>query len=313
MAARRPRPPSSSDASDSGRSAPRYARPRPGAGWTTRPAGLSTISRSASSYTIRSGMSGAGARSRGVGGGTSSRSSVPAVTTVFARSASPSAVSRPSEMSFCTKLRDRPVASATYRSTRPAGPSGTRSTRTPGATPASTIRASLADPRQRRDQRGADQHHDRDADGGVRHVERVPAEATDPDVDEVHDIAETKPIGHIAEPATEQQAERDREVDAAAHLPVVHDDQADHEQRHDPEQQRVVAEEAEQRSGVLAVYESDVVAEDGHELTRRQARGQPCLGQLIEHQDGQGQPEEDEPVRRPTGLAPYGRRCGRVV
>src|SRR5689334_15131800 len=206
-------------------------------------------------------MSGAGARSSGAGGGTSSRSSVPGVTTVFARSASPPAVSRPSEMSFCTKLRESPVASATYRSTRPDGPSGTRITRTPGATAASTIRLALPDPGERRDQRRTDQHHDRDADRGVGDVEGVPAEVADPDVDEVDDVTEAQPVGHVAERATEQQSERDRQVQAAADLAVVQHDQADHEERHDPEQHGVVPEEPEQRARILAVHEADPVAE----------------------------------------------------
>ena len=58
------------------------------------------------------------------GSGTSSRTSVPAGTTALARTGTPSTVRRPSEMSFWTWLRERPVASATNRSIRPVGPVG---------------------------------------------------------------------------------------------------------------------------------------------------------------------------------------------
>ena len=61
----------------------------PGEGWTTRPAGLSMMSMSASSWTIRSSISGAGARSSGSASGTTSRSGVPGPITVLALSGNP--------------------------------------------------------------------------------------------------------------------------------------------------------------------------------------------------------------------------------
>ena len=64
---------------------------------------------------------------------------MPAGTIMFARSGMPSAVMRPSEISFWTWLRERPVTSATYRSIRPIRPSGTRTVRTPAAMGASGI------------------------------------------------------------------------------------------------------------------------------------------------------------------------------
>src|SRR5688572_21780173 len=132
-------------------------------------------------------MSWAGARSRATGSGTSRRISVPAGTIMFARSGTPSAVMRPSEISFWMWLRERPVTSATYRSMRPIRPSGTRSVRTPAAIDASGIDRvrGLARPSGRLDgwqpepagqERARQQQEDGDADGAVRDVERVEAQ-----------------------------------------------------------------------------------------------------------------------------------------
>src|SRR5688572_27368912 len=124
-------------------------------------------------------MSCDGSRSMAIGAGTSSRTSVPEATIVLALSGTPAAVRRPSEMSFWTWLRDRPVASATNRSIRLAGPSGTRSVRTPAATGASGIHGlrRLGGLRGRdrptgrlaltRQERADDQEQDRAADGHV--------------------------------------------------------------------------------------------------------------------------------------------------
>ena len=68
---------------------------------------------------------------------------------------------------------------------------------------------------ERRPERGDEQQQDRQADRRVGDVERVEAEAADPDVDEVDDVAEPEPIEHVADRAAEQQPERDRQVRAA--------------------------------------------------------------------------------------------------
>src|SRR5436190_3489816 len=268
----------------------------PGDGWTTRPAGLSRISRSSSSYTIRSGISGAGARSSATALGTSRRSSVPAPTIAFAFRASPPAVSRPSEMSFWTKLRDRPVASATYRSTRPADPSGTWSTRTPAAD-GSTIRPFLTPADERGEDRRADEQEERGADGSVGHVERVEANAADADIDEVDDVAEAQPIQQVAERPAQQEAERDRQVEASAGAGVVADDQSDDDKRSDPEDERVLGEQPEQGARVPAEDQPDIVTEDIDDLPGRDVRDEPRLGQLVHDHDRHGDPAEHQPVR----------------
>src|SRR6187431_1025485 len=187
-----------------------------------------------------SGMSCEGARSSATGSGTSSRTSVPAGTTMLARSGRPSAVRRPSEMSFWTWLRDRPVTSATYRSIRPMRPSGTRNVRTPAAIGASGIERPRRIARRLRrivlvedeppGQHGVEkQQQDGAADRGVRRIEGVEAQVSDASVDEVEDISEAQAIDHIAERAPEQQAKGDREERVPPRAGVIPDDQA-----HDP-------------------------------------------------------------------------------
>ena len=118
-------------------------------------------------------------------------------------------------MSFWTWLRDSPVASATKRSTRPAVPSGTRTVRMPAATGASGIQAS---PRRlgrsvtaRRRNALTSSSRMASADRGVGDVERVEAQVAEAGVDPVDDVAEAEAVDHVAERATEQQAERDRQ------------------------------------------------------------------------------------------------------
>src|SRR5688572_629315 len=159
-------------------------------------------------------MSGAGARSRATGSGTSRWTSVPAGTIMFARSGMPSAVRRPSEMSFWTWLRDRPVTSATYRSIRPIRPSGTRRVRTPAAIGASGIdwfrglagsrtrwpaSVDAVEPEPPRQQRARQQQQDRARDGTVGDVERVEAQVAQAGVHEVDDVAQPQPVEHVAE------------------------------------------------------------------------------------------------------------------
>src|SRR6266404_7141002 len=208
----------------------------------------------------------------------------PGPTIAFALRGSPSVVRWPAEMSFWTWLRDNPVTSATNRSTRSlAASSGTRRIRVPGvaapgpaAAPASMSaiidripprRSRIA---ERRSDGQQDQHEDRPADRRVGDVERVPANAADAGVDEVDDIAETQPVRHVAERPTEQQAEGDRQVRASPGPRVIRDDEPDHDDRDEPEDRGVVAEQPEQRPVVLAIHEPERVADDRHRGARRQ-------------------------------------------
>src|SRR5467141_489440 len=127
----------------------------------------------------------------------------PGPTIAFALSGRPPVVRWPAEMSFWTWLRDRPVTSATKRSTRSrAASSGTRRTRVPGvvgprpaAAPASVSAIIDGSPprgariAERRPDGQQDQHEDRAADCRVGDVERVPADVADAGVDEVDDVA----------------------------------------------------------------------------------------------------------------------------
>src|SRR3954470_6860824 len=95
------------------------------------------MSTSPSSYAATTTIVGSGSRWYGVAGSGTSRMTVASpVTTLFARSRRPSwSTRRPSAISRWTNDRDRPVRSATKRSTRrTTWPAGTGSRRCPGST-----------------------------------------------------------------------------------------------------------------------------------------------------------------------------------
>src|SRR6058998_2486989 len=98
-----------------------------------------------------------------------------------------------------TRLRDRPVASVTKRSTRTGTlPSGTRSDLVSAPPTASGCGATIGPDREE------DEEEDRRADRRVGDVERVPAPPVDARVDEVDDIAEPQPIEEVADRPAEQ-------------------------------------------------------------------------------------------------------------
>src|SRR4029453_16291384 len=266
------------------------------------------MSRSSSSYTMRSGMSGAGARSSSVGFGMSSRTSLPAATRALARTAAPSTVRGALEMSFWTWLLERPVASATNRSIRPAIPSGTRTVRMPGATGASGTRR-LHGLRPvlvpaRRQERGEQEQEDGEADGRISDVEGIEPEVAQTDIDEVDDVADAEPIGHVAECAAEEEPERDGQQRVPAGTVVEPHDRSHDTDRDDREEQCLVAEQPEERARVLRVDEADIVADDLDALTRGQRRDQPRLRQLVEHEDRHCDTDEDRPAGTAPGRAP---------
>src|SRR6476661_2759869 len=249
---------------------------------------------------MRKGMSGAGASSIGTGGGTSRWTSVPAATIVFARIATPSAVRRPSEINFCTWLRERPVASATNRSIRPGGPSGTRSLRIPGAVAASGIGTLDGTAQQVRQEGGDDQEQDRARDRGIGDVERVEPQVPESDIDPVDDVAESEAVGHVPQGSAEEQAERDRRERVATGAPVVPDDQRDHADRDEAEQERLVLEQAEQRTRVLRMDDPDEIAEHLAPFARPQDRGEPQLRELIDDDDRRRKADEQRPASPAT-------------
>src|SRR4029079_9216896 len=145
-------------------------------------------------------------------------------------------------------------------------PSWTRRTRTPGAEDGSTIRRPLPEACQDREERRADEKDDREADGRIRQVKGVEPPVTDTDVDEVDHVSDPEPVDEVPDSAPEQEAQRDRHVEAPSRSAMVRDDQADDGQRDDPEQHGVVAEQAEQGARVLAEDEADPVSQDFDDL-----------------------------------------------
>src|SRR4029079_19648490 len=280
----------------------------PAEGCTTWPAGLSTISRSSSSWTTDSGRSGSPRGVAGAGGGIRSSGSVPVSTIVFAFTATPPAVKRPSPIRRWTWLRDRPLRSVAQRSARAGAASGGISIRR-----ASSTAFGAEPPSDRREQACGEEEDAGTADRGVGEVEGVPADAADACIDEVHHVAQPDPIQEVAERPAEQQAQRDRQVRIPARPRVVADDQAHDDQRHERERQRLTLEEAEEAARVLAVDEAQQVVEDPHELAGRQERGQPGLGELVRGEDQRSEPQEPRPHRRAVGLAlcVSGRGAGR--
>src|SRR5262245_16836275 len=125
-------------------------------------------------------MSGRGSGVGSDGGGTSSSRRTPAGTIEFERSGAPSSVSRPSEISRWTKLRDRPERSAAIRSARDGRASGaTTSTRDSPVPPGSGIRPSGSLARERGPRARGDEQENRERDRGIRDVEGPEAEAPD--------------------------------------------------------------------------------------------------------------------------------------
>ena len=143
---------------------------------------------------------------------------------------------------------------------------------------------------------------------GVRDVERVPAQAADAGIDEVDDVAEPQPVDEVADRAAEQQPEGDRACSAAAGAgrgtttisPTTHE-------RHEPEEQRLVAKQAEQRRRVFCEWtrrtQSPTTATDSPGARNDD---EPRLGELVHDDDGRREAEE----RRPSGGAPGARPIG---
>src|SRR3954469_1313615 len=243
------------------------------------------------------------------GAGTSRTSSVPPSRTLLARTLRPSTVARrPSAISRWMYDRESPVRSATKRSARrtavptgtvsrrgPAGgacmsrsttsttSSSTDSSRTSASSRGSSAITSSPDPTsgasssatrtelsETWDQRDGNEQHDRGRDRGVCDVERVPADPTDPRVDEVHDVATGEPIDEVADRATEQQPEGHCGHDPVARLAFVPDDQREHDDRHGGEQDRAIAEEPEERATVLRMDEAQQIPDHRDALARSQ-------------------------------------------
>ena len=137
-------------------------------------------------------------------------------------------------------------------------------------------------------------------DRAVRHVERVEAEVADPGVHEIDHVAIADPVDEIADRAAEQQPQGDRQDHARLRPGVVRDDQADHREGRDRQHDGGALEEAEQPAVVPAVDESQPVADDLDRAAGRHVGDEPCLRQLVDDHDRDGDAEEQSPAGGPT-------------
>src|SRR3982074_1098310 len=138
----------------------------------------------------------------GSASGTSTTSSCPSRTLYAGSTAAPSTSTRPSRANRAMALRERRLCAARKRSTR-CPPSSTRSAIL-SATCLGGLRrsgAALLVPQRCGDEGDAESARRN------RDVECPEADVTDPDVDEVDDIALGDPVEEVAEGATELHAE----------------------------------------------------------------------------------------------------------
>src|SRR6185295_5488317 len=194
----------------------------PAPGWTTSPTGLFTTRRSASSWTIASGMA-SGTRVKGSGGGTSTVISAPARRRWLAFGWPPVTATCPLAISAWSRVLERsgawacrkrssrvPAASGSTTKRRDVGPSapgaGARGSAVGGVAPRDIV------PPER--QLGGQERH-ADRDRRVRHVERWPVVAAPEDVEEVHHRAEPPAVEEVTGRAAEHEPDRDARQEAA--------------------------------------------------------------------------------------------------
>src|SRR6476620_3593256 len=212
---------------------------QPTLGWAATPTGLSTTTRSSSSWmTVMPGTGSATTASAGAasGSGRATSSQAPATTRSDLPTAFWSRVTAPSAARSAALVRDRPKSRARAASTRsPSRPSGTGSARTSdialcpaGGVPGLALRGALpvdADAAQgeQGDQDGRG-HHRRVGDVEDRPVRQL---------QEVHDVPAAgpgrahHPVGEVAQRAAEQQAEGPGPPPAAEAAAGGHDDRDD--------------------------------------------------------------------------------------
>src|SRR3954454_22514322 len=234
----------------------------PGAGCTTRPAGLSTISRCSSSYgTARSIASGSRVLF-GAGGGSNSTDSPPVSLWLFSR-ARPS-TSTPPEPSRRSATAREPISGSSARklsSRRPAASSGTSSRVT--CTPRRAARVPLGRDESR------EKNADADDDEAVGEVERGPVTQ----IEEVGHVAEAHAVEQVAEAAADHEAERNGQDRMPSSRPREEEQHpADCDRRQPDHRSGGAREEPECDAGVLHVVNpedaDDVVALVEHQMAR---------------------------------------------
>src|SRR5690606_18961237 len=274
--------------------------------WTTSPAGLSTTTRSASSYTTGTGTAGSGAGPAGAGasGTVISRVSPSATRCVRAVTGRPSTSTAPPSTSSAASDRLRPVTRATTRSSR--WPSRARG---PAARTARAVgrgagvgvpvggggRGAGVAPLGPEEQRRADD------DGRVGQVEHRPPLQ----VDEVDDAAAEEPVpladgavDQVAQRAAEHHAQRDGHDRPGGVAPGAQQD-GHHDDRQQRDQRAPPVGEAERRAVVGDVAEAQG-ADQLDDVAVTQGGDGPRLRGLVEGEGDGGDPEQ----QRPSGTGP---------
>src|SRR5665213_2259626 len=134
-----------------------------------------------------------------------------------------------------------------------------------------------------------DQETDAGRDAGVGGVEDVLPEEVRPQsvaIDEVDDEPEVEAIGDVADRAADDHAEGDPHEERLVRAILErYPEDGEHDQRHDDEQERVVAEEAERAVRVLLVRPLEPTVDHHPALAGHQMLDDPRLRPLIEGDD----------------------------
>src|SRR5664279_2663817 len=211
---------------------------QPGLGCAATPMGLSTTSRSSSSYSTTRPATDCGATERVSGAGKVTSSNDPPCTLALRGVAAPSRLTWPLSMRSAAAVRENPSSREIATSRRnPSSPSGTGNSRV-SATGAGLCVEVDTEHAENSGQDGA-AHDRRVGEVEDRPVGPVGAEEADP----VDDVSSSEPgraedaVDEVAERATEHQAERDRPA-GRAHPAGSAQDHGHHRERDDREDHR---------------------------------------------------------------------------
>src|SRR3989440_6243760 len=268
-------------------------------GWTRSPAGLLTTTRSSSANRTSTGT-GSGPGGRSGGGSERSSTSAPASRRWLLTTGCPPTSTAPSSMRRATSARLQPVRSARARSSRsPASVVGTASSLTPPGSRGVAALVTVA-PSPHQEQHGADRNRGvGDVEGGER-----------THTDEVDDLAAQEsrraeqPIDEVAQRAAEHERERDDHDRVSRALGDADEHDGDDGREHG-EQRREPGQDAECAPGIAAQPKLDGVSDD-RKGPVGEGRDDPRLRDLVEQDDADDEPEDQEGSTRRTGGARLG-------
>src|SRR6476469_5123829 len=286
---------------------------QPTLGWAATPTGLSTTTRSSSSWMIvmpGTGSATTAACAEAAGSGNETSSQAPANTRSDLPTGRWSRVTAPVAARSAALVRDTPKSRARAASTRsPSSPSGTGRARRSGIVAGSRLvprtmvlgaRPVDADPPDREQ---ADQHR-RGDDGRVGDVEDRPVRK----LDEVHHVAPARagradhPVREVADGAAEEQTQGPRPA-AAAESTARHDDHHDDRGGDEGEDPRGAGGDREGGTGVAGEVEAPQRPDDVLGTVGVEVRKGPGLGQLVGGVDDQRRNDEDHEQPGTTGRA----------